>query len=74
MFDRLLEHFCQFDDFCQAFEPRWEARLLPEAAPSARHQGPKPGLADSEIITILVLYHSSHFKNFKTFQELQDVL
>jgi hypothetical protein len=69
MFDRLLEHFCQFDDFCQAFEPRWEARLLPEAAPSARHRGPKPGLADSEIITILVLYHSSHFKNFKTFYE-----
>ena len=69
MFDRLVEDFCQFDDFCQAFEPRWETRLLPEAAPSARHRGPKPGLADSEIITILVLYHSSHFKNFKTFYE-----
>jgi len=28
MFDRLVEDFCQFDDFCQAFGPHWEARLL----------------------------------------------
>ena len=29
--------------------------------------GRKAGLADSEIMTVLVLYHSSRFKNFKTF-------
>jgi hypothetical protein len=28
MFDRLVEDFCQFDDFCQGFYPRWEAWLL----------------------------------------------
>jgi hypothetical protein len=67
MFDRLVEDFCQFDDFCQAFYPRWEARLLTDGAQSCRHRGPKAGLSDSEIMTILVLYHSSHFKNFKTF-------
>jgi hypothetical protein len=27
MFDRLVEDFCQFDDFCQAFYPRWEAAI-----------------------------------------------
>jgi hypothetical protein len=69
MFDRLVEDFCQFDDFCQAFYLRWEARLLTDGAQSSRHRGPKAGLTDSEIMTILVLYHSSHFKNFKTFYQ-----
>jgi hypothetical protein len=61
MFDRLVEDFCQFDDFCQAFGPHWEARLLSQEARPAKKRGPQAGLADSEIMTILVLYHSSHF-------------
>ena len=69
MFDRLVEDFCQFDDFCQAFCPRWEARLLGQGAQPARKRGPQAGLADSEIMTILVLYHSSRFSNFKAFYE-----
>jgi hypothetical protein len=69
MFDRLVEEFCQFDDFCLAFDPRWDARLLTQGAQSSRKPGPEAGLADSEIMTILVLYHSSHFKNFKTFYQ-----
>ena len=69
MFDRLVEDFCQFDDFCQAFYPRWEARLLTQGAAPGKKRGPEAGLADSEIMTILVLYHSSHFKNFKSFYE-----
>jgi hypothetical protein len=68
MFDRLVEDFCQFDDFCQGFYPRWEAQLLAEGS-APKKRGPEAGLADSEIMTILVLYHSSHFKNFKTFYE-----
>lgn len=32
-----------------------------------RKHGPDVGLCDSEIMTILVLYHASRFKNFKTF-------
>src|SRR3954470_3867615 len=69
MFDRLVEDFCQFDDFCQAFRPHWEARLLSEEAQPAQKRGPQPGLVDSEIMTILVLYHSSRFSNFKAFYE-----
>src|SRR4051812_24580768 len=69
MFDRLVEGFCQFDDFCQAFSPQWQARLLNQEAQPAKKRGPQAGLADSEIMTILVLSHSSHFSNFKAFDE-----
>ena len=69
MFDRLVEDFCQFDDFCQAFCPCWETRLLRQGAQPARKRGPRAGLADSEIMTILVLYHSSRFRHFRAFYE-----
>jgi hypothetical protein len=69
MFDRLVEDFCQFDDFCQAFYPHWHARLLRQEAQPAKKRGPQAGLADSEIMTILVLYHSSRFRHFKAFYE-----
>jgi hypothetical protein len=69
MFDRLVEDFCQFDDFCQAFGPHWEALLLGQGAQPAKKRGPQAGLADSAIMTILVLYHSSHFRHFKAFYE-----
>src|SRR5215213_10386052 len=69
MFDRLVEDFCQFDDFCQGFYPHWEARLLAEGSAPCKKRGPEAGLADSEIMTILVLYHSSRFRNFKAFYQ-----
>ena len=69
MFDRLVEDFCAFDDFCQAFYPQWEARLLTEGTGPLKKRGPDAGLVDSEIITILVLHHGSNFKNFKAFYE-----
>jgi hypothetical protein len=69
MFDRLVEEFCQFDDFCQAFYPHWHARLLTQGAEASKKRGPAAGLADSESMTILVLYHSSRFRHFKTFYQ-----
>jgi hypothetical protein len=69
MFDRLVEDFCQIDDFCRAFHPCWQARLLPEAAQPAKRRGPEAGLADSEIMTIIVLCHSSRFRHFKAFYQ-----
>src|SRR3954453_10618350 len=69
MFDRLVEDFCQFDDFCQGFYPRWEAWLLTEGAAPSKKRGPQAGLADSEIMTIVVLDHSSRFRNVKAFYQ-----
>ena len=64
MLDRIVEVFCEVDDFCQAFVPQWEASLLGTGGPAPR--GPQPGLSPSEIITLL-LAHSSGFKHLKRF-------
>ena len=67
MFDRLEERFCEFDDFCKAIRGQWEAMLLTDGTKPVRRHGPEGGLCESEIMTSLVLYHSSRFKNFKSF-------
>ena len=60
----ILPLFCDIDDFCLLFEPRWQRRLLADGA-CRRH---KPGaLALSEVMTILVLFHLSGYRNFKAF-------
>ncbi len=56
--------FCDIDDFCSVFEPAWRRRLLASGA-CRRH---KPGaLSLSEVMTILVLFHASGYRDFKTF-------
>ena len=67
MFDQLVERFCDFDDFCKSVKTQWEAMLIADGKKPDRKHGPEGGLCDSEIMTLLVLYHSSRFKNFKTF-------
>ena len=57
---KLIEIFCQVDDFCQLFEA-WEQKHLLSNRPVTR----KPQLCDSEILTILIFYHLSGFKCFK---------
>src|ERR687897_273974 len=52
MLDRIVEVFCEVDDFCKAFVPQWEASLLGTGGPAPR--GPQPGLSTSEIITLLL--------------------
>jgi hypothetical protein len=66
MLDRLVETFCAVDDFCQAFVPPWEAYLFRTG--TAPH-GPPPGLVVSEIITILLVLHSSRSNYLKSFYQ-----
>src|ERR687897_804578 len=65
MLDRIVEVFCEVDDFCQAFVPQWEVSLLGTGRSAPR--GPQPGLSTSEIITLLLVLHSSGFKHLKSF-------
>ena len=56
--------FVEVDDFCQLFVPAWEKSLL-ESKENSRN---KPGkLSCSEIMTIIILFHQSGYRNFKTF-------
>jgi len=56
--------FCDLDDFCRCFEPRWQTRLL--SAPGKHRQRPC-GLALSEVLTLLVAFHDSDYRSFKHF-------
>lgn len=67
---QILPLFCDIDDFCLFFEPRWQRHLLTSGLRRRR----KPStLALSEVLTILVLFHCSGYRDFKTFY-MQQVL
>ena len=58
----LTHMFCDIDDFCKHFEPRFQAQLLAASGTSPRRT---PGLALSEIMTILVHFHRTSYRTFK---------
>src|SRR6516164_9054028 len=66
MLDRLTEVFYEVGDFCKAFDAQWQTYLL---GSGAAPRGPKPGLAVSEIITLILVLHSSRFKYLKNFYQ-----
>ena len=56
--------YCDIDDFCQAFEPQW-ARQQIEVGIKRRN---KPSaLTLSEVMTLIIAFHQSGFRNFKHF-------
>lgn len=60
----VLELFCHVDDFCRSFEPRWQQQCL---ANGSKRRNRARELALSEIMTILILFHQSHYRTFKAF-------
>lgn len=66
----LLELFCHVDDFWGAFGPLWKQTLLQSGQIKRQRSGQ---LAESEIMTILIHFHQSHYRDFKAFY-LQHVL
>lgn len=58
------ETYCRIDDFCQVFEPEWHQRLL---ASGERRRRRESRLSTSEIMTIVVMFHSSNYRTFKLF-------
>lgn len=59
----LEELFCSVDDFCLDFEPGWKQQLLTQGKCRLRDRQ----LSLSEIMTIEIAFHTSAYKNFKTF-------
>ncbi len=62
--ESLLELFVHVDDFCQAYLPRLEQYLLSSGA-IKRHR--ERSLPVSEVMTILIHFHRSHYRNFKAY-------
>ena len=62
--DSLLELFCDVDDFCQAFLPFWNRQLLTSGQ---RQRQRARSLTISEIMTILIAFHQSHYRDFKAY-------
>jgi len=60
----VLELFCAVDDFCHAFEPKWHQHCLTSGD---KRRNRRRELALSEIMTILILFHQSHYRTFKAF-------
>ena len=58
----ILELFCDVDDFCLALaqQPQW-----PQLGHGKR--GSKPSLSLSEVMTIIIHFHQSHYRTFKAY-------
>ena len=60
----LVELFCHVDDFCQAFEAEWIRHQLTTGCRRRRRAG---RLCLSEVMTLLIWFHQSHYRDFKAF-------
>ena len=59
----LIELYCSVDDFWKQFKKEWNKHLISRTQP----HGPNPELSTAEMMTIVILFHQSHFRNFKHF-------
>lgn len=64
---QLTRIFCQIDDFCKELKQYSHKKLLPSLSDPSHRRGPKCCLNDSEIMTILIFFQSSGWRNFKNF-------
>lgn len=59
----ILPLFCEIDDFCQVFEKLYRRRALS----NGKRRNRATRLSQSEVMTILVMYHASGYKHLKAF-------
>lgn len=62
--DKITEIFCILDEFSKNFDAEMQHHSLPTGSPKARRRR-KASLSDSEIMTILLVFHFGTFANFK---------
>jgi len=60
----ILTLFFEIDEFCCEFEPLWREHLLADGLKKRRR---RRKLSLSEVMTILVLFHQSGYRNLKQF-------
>ena len=64
--DKIIEIYCLVDDFCKEFEKVKKDHILSETT-SKKRRNRSFNLSDSEVITILILFHTGQFRNLKHF-------
>jgi hypothetical protein len=62
--NKLVEIFCDVDDFCQVFIPQWEKQLLIDGT---RQRNRACRMSMSEIMTIIIAFHTSNHRDFKNY-------
>lgn len=65
--NQLTRIFCQVDDFCKEFNQYSQTKSLPSPNNKNHRRGPPSCLSESEIMTILIFFQSSGWRNFKHF-------
>jgi hypothetical protein len=60
----LLELFVSVDDFCQVFLPVWQRKCIVDGSKKRQRLG---NLSVSEIMTIIIYFHQSQYRNFKAY-------
>ena len=61
---KLVEIFCDVDDFCHHFMPLWEQQLLTDGQRKRRRTG---RMQASEIMTIIILFDQPNHRDFKNY-------
>jgi hypothetical protein len=64
LMESIVELFCQVDDFWQAFQPDWYQHLLRSGTMQRQR---RTQLCESEVMTIMILFHESSYRHFKGF-------
>ena len=67
---KVTEIYCIADDFCKEYNSEMNKTSLSlsnASANSPKHRKRKGRMSDAEMITILILFHSNTFRNFKHF-------
>ena len=62
--DKLVDTYCDVDDFCKLFIREWQQTLL-ENGGIKRRRACK--LEPAEIMTIMIHFHQSHYRDFKNY-------
>ena len=68
LISKIMEIYCIADDFCKEYELELNKKALSLSNPSPntpKTRNRKRRMSDAEMITILVLFHSNTFRNFK---------
>lgn len=63
--DKVIELFVKVDDFCKEIRPMLEEKRIEDKKIGNKCR--KTGLCQSEMISLMILFHSGQFTNLKSF-------